>query len=137
MSRAAHPRRSQGQGWARLECPRSVPNWLDEGCAHRSGADRASAPDVSRRAFRGGNRGPREIVRRIESGEFGAVLHVEVMICLDILGPGGFADPNAPHPVLTMAGGAIADFLPHLASLAHLFIGSHRQAYAVWSKRQQ
>ncbi len=51
------------------------------------------------------NRGPREIVRRIESGEFGAVLHVEVMICLNILGPGGFADPNAPHPVLNDGGG--------------------------------
>src|SRR5271163_2605343 len=58
------------------------------------------------------------------------------MICLDILGPGGFADSNAPHPVLTMVGGAIADFLPHLASLAHLFVGAHRQAHTVWSKRQ-
>jgi predicted dehydrogenase len=82
------------------------------------------------------NQGPREIIRRIESGEFGAVLHVEVMICLNILGPGGFADPNAPHPVLAMAGGAIADFLPHLASLAHLFVGAHRKVHAVWSKRQ-
>src|SRR5262249_5359385 len=82
------------------------------------------------------NQGPREIVRRIESGEFGAVLHVDVMICLDILGPGGFADPHAPHPTLKLAGGAIADFLPHLASLAHLFVGAHRQAQAVWSKRQ-
>jgi predicted dehydrogenase len=35
-----------------------------------------------------------------------------------------------------MAGGAIADFLPHLASLAHLFVGPHRQAHAVWSKRK-
>ena len=65
------------------------------------------------------NRAPQEILRRIESGEFGAVTHVEVLICLDILGPSGFADPNAPHPALTLAGGAIADFLPHLASLAH------------------
>ena len=59
------------------------------------------------------NRAPQEILRRIESGEFGAVTHVEVLICLDILGPGGFADPNSPHPALTLAGGAIADFLPH------------------------
>ena len=43
-----------------------------------------------------------------------------MLICLDILAPGSpFADPNAPHPCLSMAGGAIADFLPHLASLAH------------------
>lgn len=82
------------------------------------------------------NRAPQEIVRRIDSGEFGAVTHVEVLICLDIFGPGGFADPNAPHPVLSMPGGAIADFLPHLASLAHLFVGPHRQAHAVWTKRR-
>ncbi|HYR54878.1 MAG TPA: Gfo/Idh/MocA family oxidoreductase [Myxococcaceae bacterium] len=83
------------------------------------------------------NRAPREILRRIDSGEFGAVVHVEVMICLDILGPSGFADPNSPHPCLSIAGGAIADFLPHLASLAHLFVGPHRRANAVWSKREQ
>jgi len=82
------------------------------------------------------NRAPQEILRRIESGEFGAVTHVEVLICLDILGPGGFADPNAPHPALSLAGGAIADFLPHLASLAHLFVGPHRTAQTIWTKRK-
>ncbi len=82
------------------------------------------------------NRAPREILQRIESGEFGAVTHVEVMICLDILGSGGFADPNLPHPALALPGGAIGDFLPHLASLAHLFVGSHRSAHALWSKRK-
>lgn len=81
------------------------------------------------------NPAPREILRRIESGEFGAVTHVDVLICLDILGPGGFADPNAPHPALSLDGGAIADFLPHLASLACLFVGPHRRAHAVWRKR--
>jgi len=82
------------------------------------------------------NRAPQEILQRIEAGAFGAVTHVEVLICLDILGPGGFADPNAPHPALTLAGGAIADFLPHLASLAYLFVGAHRTAQTVWSKRK-
>jgi predicted dehydrogenase len=84
----------------------------------------------------GFNHAPQEILRRIESGEFGAVVHVEVLICLDILGPGGFADPNSPHPALTLAGGAIADFLPHLASLAHRFVGPHRTAQTVWTKRK-
>jgi len=83
------------------------------------------------------NRAPQEILRRIESGEFGAVTHVEVLICLDILGPGGFADTNSPHPALTLAGGAITDFLPHLASLAHVFVGPHRTAQTVWSKRKR
>ena len=82
------------------------------------------------------NHAPQEILRQIKSGQFGAVTHVEVLICLDILGPSGFADPNSPHPALTLAGGAIADFLPHLASLAHLFIGPHRTAQAVWTKRK-
>jgi predicted dehydrogenase len=82
------------------------------------------------------NNAPQEILRRIEAGQFGAVTHVEVLICLDILGPEGFADPNSPHPALTLAGGAIADFLPHLASLAHLFVGPHRTAQTVWTKRK-
>jgi predicted dehydrogenase len=82
------------------------------------------------------NRAPQEIRRRIVAGEFGAVTHVEALICLDILGPSGFTDPNSPHPALTLTGGAIADFLPHLASLAHLFVGPHRTAQTVWIKRK-
>lgn len=82
------------------------------------------------------NKTTQEILRRVGSGEFGAVTHVEVLICLDILGPTGFADPNSPHPALSLAGGAIADFLPHLASLAHLFVGAHRTAQTIWTKRK-
>ena len=82
------------------------------------------------------NQAPQEILRRVECGQFGAVTHVEVLICLDILGPGGFADPNSPHPALALAGGAIADFLPHLASLAYLFVGPYRTAQTVWTKRK-
>jgi len=82
------------------------------------------------------NHAPQEVLRCIEFGEFGAVTHVEVFICLDILRPDGFADPNSPHPALTLSGGAIADFLPHLASLAYFFVGPHRTARAVWTKRK-
>jgi predicted dehydrogenase len=78
-----------------------------------------------------------EIRRLIESGELGAVVHVDVAICLNILGPSGFADPNSPHPCLTMPGGAIADFLPHLASLAHVFTGAHTRAQVSWRKRTE
>jgi len=105
-----------------------------EGLARRAGdAGRALVEDYNY-LF---NRAPREILRRIETGEFGAVVHVDVLICLGILGPEGFADPNSPHPCLSLAGGAIADFLPHLASLAHLFVGPHRRANAIWTKRAQ
>lgn len=84
------------------------------------------------------NRATREIAARIESGEFGAVTHVEVFICLDIAGPGSpFADPNLPHPALRLAGGAIADFLTHLASLAQFFVGPHRTAHSIWARRRQ
>lgn len=82
------------------------------------------------------NHATQQILRRVGTGEFGAVTHVEVLICLDIFGPNGFADPNSPHPALKLAGGAIADFLPHLASLAHAFVGPHRSAHAVWTKRK-
>ena len=83
------------------------------------------------------NSATRRILDLIESGDFGQVVHVEVFITLDILGKGSpFIDPNAPHPCLALKGGAIADFLTHLASLAHAFVGAHRVAYPIWSKRE-
>jgi predicted dehydrogenase len=83
------------------------------------------------------NSSVREIVRLRDNGQLGEVTHVEVLICLDILGKGSvFNDPNAPHPCLSMPGGAIADFLTHLASLACLFIGPHVSVSTLWSKRK-
>lgn len=82
------------------------------------------------------NHATREIARWIEAGVLGTLVHVEVMMSLNLFGPGGFADPNARHPALSLAGGALADFLPHLASLAHRFIGAHRRAHAIWAKRR-
>jgi predicted dehydrogenase len=82
------------------------------------------------------NGATRAILDLVEAGRFGMVTHVEVFIALDILGPGSaFADPNAPHPCLALPGGAVADFLTHLAALAHLFVGQHRSARTVWSRR--
>lgn len=82
------------------------------------------------------NKSTQAILDQVETGAFGAVTHVEAFLALDILGPGSpFADPNAPHPILAMPGGAIADFLTHLASLAHRFVGPHRAAHTVWAKR--
>lgn len=82
------------------------------------------------------NHATREIARWVDTGTLGPVVHVDVMMSLNLFGPGGFADPNARHPALTLAGGALADFLPHLASLAHRFIGTHRRAHAIWTKRR-
>jgi predicted dehydrogenase len=81
-----------------------------------------------------------EPVRRIaelaRSGDLGEVVDVEVRINTDILDPGhAFSDPNVPHPTLALPGGPIADFLPHLASMAHCFVGPHRSARSRWWKR--
>lgn len=82
------------------------------------------------------NGATRKILGLIESGDFGDVTHVEVFLCLDILGEGSsFTDTNAPHPCLSMSGGAIADFLTHLACLAHVFVGPHSKVSTSWSKR--
>jgi predicted dehydrogenase len=78
----------------------------------------------------------RRIRQLIASGELGRLAHVEVDLALDILGDGSpFTDPGAPHPTLAMPGGAIADFLPHLASLVYFLAGPHRGVSTVWSKR--
>lgn len=85
-----------------------------------------------------------ELRRQLASGDLGAVVHVEVFICLDILGKDSrFADPNLPHPCLRLPGGAIYDFLTHFAYLAHAFAGPLQATptaagpgvQCVWSKR--
>jgi predicted dehydrogenase len=73
----------------------------------------------------------RRIVDLVESGELGTVVDIEVKICLDLP-----AEGNVPHPCLSMPGGAIADFLPHLASVAHCLVGPHRSVRSHWSKRR-
>jgi predicted dehydrogenase len=79
----------------------------------------------------------RTIRRLIATEELGALQHVDVDLSLDILAHGSpFADPNRAHPALAMPGGAIADFLPHLASLVYYLAGPHRAVEAVWSKRR-
>jgi predicted dehydrogenase len=79
----------------------------------------------------------REARRLIETGELGQLVHVDVDLALDVLGEGSpFADRNVPHPVLRLRGGVVADFLPHLASLAYFLVGPHRGASVVWSRRR-
>jgi predicted dehydrogenase len=64
------------------------------------------------------------------------VTHVDVAIGVDVLSPGSmWADPNLPYHGLALRGGAVGDFLPHLASLAHAFVGAHRAVSTTWAKR--
>jgi predicted dehydrogenase len=79
----------------------------------------------------------RELRRLIATGELGQLTHVEVDLAVDILGAASpFADRNRPHPALALPGGAIADFLPHLASLAWFLVGEQRALSAIWSQRR-
>jgi predicted dehydrogenase len=77
-----------------------------------------------------------KVHRLVEEGEFGDVVHVEVTQCLDIHSEeSGFSDPNAPHPSLALPGGAISDFLTHLAYLCWIFLGEHEEVEGCWWKR--
>ena len=68
-----------------------------------------------------------------DSGALGEIVDVEVAICLDIT-DSVFTDPNLPHGMLAAPGGAIADFVTHLASLACAFVGPHRSVQTLWTK---
>jgi predicted dehydrogenase len=71
-----------------------------------------------------------------DSGELGDVVHVDVTLASDVIAPGGaYLDRNTPHPMLSMPAGAIADYLPHMASIAHAFVGPQRDVHASWTKR--
>jgi predicted dehydrogenase len=75
------------------------------------------------------------LLAKVEDGSLGRIVHVEVRICLPIFAADSpFADRNLPHSLRAMRGGAIADFLPHLASLAHAFVGGHRRVATLWRK---
>ncbi len=77
-----------------------------------------------------------QVLRLVESGQFGEVNHVEVMLCLNIFGEGSpFIVPAARNPWLSLPGGAIADFVTHLAYLGHAFVGPHRAVATSWAKR--
>lgn len=79
-----------------------------------------------------------DIIRLIAKGELGEVVHLDVSICLNILGQGSrFADRNVPHPSLSMRGGAVSDFITHLSYLVHAFLGAHQTVQTQWVKRDR
>lgn len=78
----------------------------------------------------------RRLLEKVHAGELGEVIHVEVLLCLDVLDKDYPAvDPNIHNPVLDLTGGVIADFLPHLASLAYFFCGPVSSVRTIWDKR--
>jgi predicted dehydrogenase len=71
----------------------------------------------------------------IRSGELGDVLEVQILLSLNITGAGSpYVDQNAPHFGLTLSGGVIGDFLPHIAYLVYMFTGKIIDVHTEWSK---
>jgi predicted dehydrogenase len=80
-------------------------------------------------------------VRRIEelirSGELGDVLEVQICLSLNITSAdSAYVDQNAPHFGLTLSGGVIGDFLPHIAYLVYMFTGKIVGVHTAWSKHK-
>lgn len=80
------------------------------------------------------NPGVRAAVSGIDAGDYGDLVHVDVEIALDIYGEGSpYLDPALNGSFTRMKGGPIADFLPHLASLGHAFVGPHSRVQSIWT----
>jgi predicted dehydrogenase len=76
-----------------------------------------------------------ELLDLVEGGVLGEIVHTEVTFCSDVLGPGSsFTDPDVPHPAAALPGGAIGDFVTHLAAMSHALAGSHRELHVSWSR---
>jgi predicted dehydrogenase len=72
-----------------------------------------------------------------DSDRLGDLVHVAVEFCLDVLSQGSrFADSSCPHPSSGLPRGGVEDFLPHLASIAHAFVGQHTAVRTLWGKRE-
>jgi predicted dehydrogenase len=62
------------------------------------------------------------IDRLVRDGRLGTIVNVDVLLSIDIA-HSKFADPNVPSAVANLAGGAIHDFLPHMAYLVLHYFG--------------
>ena len=71
----------------------------------------------------------------VADGRLGEVRHVEVSVALELFGDSSrYRDPDSPHPALARPGEAVTEFITHLASLAHAFVGPHRSVEAIWQR---
>jgi predicted dehydrogenase len=82
------------------------------------------------------NEGIQRILGFVRSGEFGPVEHIDVLYSASIMESWSpFADKNIVHPTMSLPGGPIRDFLPHLCYLTYAFVGPHRSVRTLWRKR--
>ena len=78
------------------------------------------------------------ITRCIEQGSFGQVTHIDITLAVSLsiapacqrspmpISPIPFSNSVAAHPL---------DFLPHMAYLVHLLVGTHQRVESLWQKR--
>jgi predicted dehydrogenase len=72
----------------------------------------------------------------LNSGKFGDIVDVQIFFSLNLVGPGSpYIDPNASHFGMSLRGGVIGDFLPHIAYLTYLFTGPVLDLRTIWMKR--
>lgn len=78
----------------------------------------------------------RHICDLLRSGKLGDVVDVQISLSVDLVGPDNpFVDRNVPHYGLALRGGAIGDFLTHIAYLTYMFTGSIIDMRTIWGKR--
>lgn len=63
-----------------------------------------------------------ELIKLIAAGTLGNVVECDILLSVDFLS-GPFGDRNLDGPAVALPGGAIQDFLPHLAYLFQAFTG--------------
>jgi predicted dehydrogenase len=71
----------------------------------------------------------------LKSGELGDLLEVQMFVAVNSGAGSAYADRNAPHFSSYLRGGVVGDFLPHIAYLMHMLIGSASDLRTIWSKR--
>ena len=80
----------------------------------------------------------RRIRDLIASDKLGDVLEVQICISQNITEDGSqYIDQNAPHYGVTLPGGVIGDFVPHIAYLAYMFTGAVFEVRTIWEKRMR
>jgi predicted dehydrogenase len=80
--------------------------------------------------------GIQRIQHLINSDALGEVLDAQICLSLKLYGSRSpYTDLNQPHSSSLLRGGVIGDFLPHLAYLAYMFIGSIRDLRTTWIKQ--
>jgi predicted dehydrogenase len=78
----------------------------------------------------------RRICDLLSSGKLGDLVELQVCLSANVVAPGSpFIDRNLPHYSLALRGGAIADFLTHIAYLTHMFVGHMIDLKTTWTKR--